>query len=258
MIEQIAMAAPSQRRNRTTTQVQGGADEENEMNSKMTVLSLTVLMALLVGNPALAQTDYVLQNYEQGGTGYIPPYGDSTYSCLVHMPSNAIGIMYWNVPPVVRPGMSVRVTVKWLVWTNHIPVTYVNYFGDWQPDVELAQGSLYGGIPNPGDVYVDAFSFTAPSSPGWYRIRLMWYLAYDPIPSFYGASDRLPHGFSEVVFHVGYPLGGAEDNRGSQPVRSQSGPTNTPSSAQRAGRRQDHRQHRGGRQDSPGRQAKRR
>jgi hypothetical protein len=190
------------------------------MTAKSIVLTAACAGLLLVGSMAQAQTDYVLQNYEQGGTGYVPLFGDSSYSYTIATGNNAIGIMYWSVPPVVAPGMTCRVRVKWLVWTDHVPVTYVNYFGDWNPNTELAQSAMYGGIPNPGDVFADTFSFTAPTTPGWHRIRFMWYLAYGPIPSFYGASDSVPHGFSELVFHVGYPIQGVADQHGGTPART--------------------------------------
>jgi len=169
---------------------------------KKDLIIIFVIFLVFLNSNAFAQVDYVLQNYEKGGTGFIPPFGGQKYTCYTHSPSNLIGIQYWSIPPVVRPGQRCRTVIKWSVWTNHVPITYVNYFGDWQPNTELARGSLYDDVPNPGDEYTDSFSFTAPYSPGSYRIRFMWYLAYYPIPNFYGAKDRLPHGFSEILFKV--------------------------------------------------------
>lgn len=174
----------------------------------MSVVLLTVTLTITNGQP----TDYALQRYSRDSTGFIPPFGDST--CTYRFPSqnddNRIGIMYWRIPPVLLPGMRCKVEVKWLVRTNHVPVTYVNYFGSWQPYVELARSNnMYGGIPSSGAVYKDTFSFIVPDpgpSGGWYTIRFMWILAYNPVRNYFAGPNpgEWPHAFSEITFHVGY------------------------------------------------------
>lgn len=175
------------------------------MRSRATFGLLVTALAVGLVTVASAQTDYVLSRYSTGACGYISPHGDSGYSFWLPTRDNAIGIMHWCMPPLVLPGMRCRVRVKWTVWTNHSPVTYVNYFGEWNKSRELARGSLYGSAPSPGGVYEDTFEFTAPSDSGFYRIRFMWVLAYDAVSNFLGSADpgTGPNAFSEIMFYVG-------------------------------------------------------
>ncbi len=166
--------------------------------------------------PILGQTDYILEQ----GICFIPPYGGDVYTHTQPGGANSIVIQSWTLPPVLKPGQQRKVTVKFKVFTNHSPVFYINYFGDWQPNVELAQSSLYGGIPSADEVFTDTFEFTAPSTPGWYRMRFMWRGNFSPTPSFYGGtSSGVPNAFSELVFHVGYPLGVKEESKGNVPQK---------------------------------------
>lgn len=170
---------------------------------KMT--ALTVAVVILLCSQGFAQADYILRKYNNGEIGFIRTSGTSNYTYTISEQNNGIGINYWSI---TQSGRTFRVRVKWQVWTNHVPVTYVNYFGDWQPNTELARGSLYGEIPESNDEFTDEFSFTAPSTPGWYRIRFMWILAYSPVESFYGGLNpgSYPHAFGEMAFRVGYPI----------------------------------------------------
>lgn len=162
---------------------------------------------LVVGN--LSAKDYVLEMYDQGGLGYIPVSSSSKYTYTwADQQTNKIGISRFSIPSVIQPGQECDVHVVWSVSTTHVPITYVNYFGNWQPGEELARGALYGGTPASGNTYTDDFTFTAPETPGYYRIRFMWFLYSSPIGNFYGGPTRqeCPHGFSEVAFRVGYPV----------------------------------------------------
>ncbi|MBI4723315.1 MAG: T9SS type A sorting domain-containing protein [Candidatus Stahlbacteria bacterium] len=150
------------------------------------------------GGVTYGQTDYILENNRQ----FMPP------NCPVYtvnaVDDDSMSVIYWKLPPVLKPGMTYLVQVKWKFWTNHVPVFYMNYFGDWNPNVELAQSQMYGGIPSCDEEFIDVFTFTVPTTPGWYRIRFMARGWYDPVTSFYGTSGVLPNWYSEILFHSGY------------------------------------------------------
>lgn len=178
------------------------------MGKKTLILIMIWIIAPLTG---YAQIDYILENLTPSGNiRFLPP--SSPMYCALHTPDDSVRVIYFSIPPIVKPGMPIRVYVKWQFWTNHIPVIYANYFGNWQPNTELAKSQLYGGIPYPHQIFVDSFTFNAPTTPGWYRIRFMVRGWYDPVISFYGTPDRLPIAFCEVIFHVGYNIPVEEGN----------------------------------------------
>jgi|GEM_PF-3861492 len=165
---------------------------------------------------AYGQTDYILQGVSNGTIQFMPP-NDPIYTVGVdYGPGNrdSMSILYWRLPPVLTPGMSCKVVVKWKFFTDHYPVFYMNYFGNWQPNTELARSSMYGGIPSPNQEFTDSFNFVVPSTPGWYRIRFMARGWYDPVTSFYGTPSALPNWYSEMIFHSGYPIGALTESRG--------------------------------------------
>lgn len=86
----------------------------------------------------------------------------------------------------VAPGatVSARVRFKELPTVN-TPVWYVSLFGSWQPTSPLA--NLASGTAGPGRrvVHTVEASFTAPASPGLYRVRLLGVLDFTWPPSYY-------------------------------------------------------------------------
>jgi hypothetical protein len=173
------------------------------MRSKSVVLCGMICVLMTAGYVSAQRYDYVLSS----GVPFMPP-NEPWYS--VGWPGDdSIAVCYFRLPPVLVPGATQTVVVKTKFWTNHIPVIYCNYFGDWNPDVELAQGSLYGGIPSPNEEFIDSFAFQVPIAPGWYRMRFFARYDYDPMTSFYGKQDTVAV-WTEMVFHVGYPLGIAD------------------------------------------------
>ena len=171
---------------------------------KRRLLCEVLAFLVIVSSKGYAQTDYILQNLEPtGGIQFMLP-NDPVYT--VGNTADSMSVIYWRLPPVLTPGMSCKVVVKWKFWTNHVPVLYMNYFGDWNPNVELAQSSMYGGIPSCDEEFTDIFTFTVPTTPGWYRIRFIARGWYDPVTSFYGTSTVLPNWYSEILFHSGYDI----------------------------------------------------
>ena len=67
---------------------------------------------------------------------------------------------------------------------------YINAFGNWNPDQELAQ--LFSGMIGDPRRVETQFTFTAPSQPGHYCIRIMARGWFYPIWSFYGGAADDP------------------------------------------------------------------
>lgn len=170
-----------------------------------------ILLAFAIPTVLFAQTDYILQNNILHVPANTSTYSPVSWDAL----NDSTAVLRWCMAPVVTPGQTVKVLVHWKFWTNHVPVFYMNYFGDWQPNVELAQSQMYGGIPYPNQQFVDTFNFTAPSTPGWYRIRFMQRGWYNPVTNFYGTPSALPNCYTEMIFRVGYPINGVMDEQGS-------------------------------------------
>lgn len=179
---------------------------------------LFLVISLLLGASAVsARTDYILQNLGLDGDQksiFAPPNCPSYVGRTVGSVHDSVRVKCWALPPVLTPGMSCPFLVKWQFWTDHGPQAYVNYFGDWNPDAELAQSTMYGGFLSGVQEFTDIFTFTAPSTPGWYRMRTILRLLDHATTSFYGQNDTPPCTFfSEIVFHVG-PITGKEEKEG--------------------------------------------
>jgi hypothetical protein len=183
------------------------------MRQKRATVFLLVMVAGAVLVPAVssAQTDYILQ----AGKLHVPAHASRYSEGWWGASGDSTAILRWCMPPVVNAGQTVKVLVHWKYWTNHVPVFYMNYFGDWQPNTELARSRMYGGIPQPNQEFIDTFAFRAPATPGWYRIRFMQRGWYDPVTSFYGTQGALPNCYTEMLLHVGYPISGVADGPGS-------------------------------------------
>jgi hypothetical protein len=177
------------------------------------VIMAALACVALVPTVASAQTDYILQQ----GTLHVPANASSYDPLSWGATSDSIAVLSWSMPPVAIPGQTVTARVHWKFWTNHSPVCYMNYFGDWQPQTELAQSSMYGGIPGPNEEFVDSFQFVAPATSGWYRIRFMARGNFTPMPSFYGTQDTTPNCYTEVLFHVDYPVMATEEPGSARP-----------------------------------------
>ncbi|MBF0288106.1 MAG: LamG domain-containing protein [SAR324 cluster bacterium] len=107
---------------------------------------------------------------------------------------------------------------------NRNAIFSCNAFGSWDHENQIE--AFYLGKPMPKDeLESDVFSFTAPSSPGVYSLRLIFNSAFDYATSFTGAT----HYFADLVFNVAdtdlplgdlqlyYPFNGnANDESGSE------------------------------------------
>lgn len=198
------------------------------MLNRILITSIIIVCLAVFLTPAYGQTDYVLQNYGlyTDYCHYVPP-NDPIYTAGVTT-IDSMAVLFWKLPPVLRPGMNCKVIVRWKFWTNHIPVCYMNYFGDWQPNTELAQSSMYGGIPSPHQEFTDSFNFLVPSTPGWYRIRFFGRMAYSPVTNFYATPTALPSFFSEIVFRSGFPIGVIQEENNGDVIPHLEKPTNMP------------------------------
>ena len=153
-----------------------------------------------VGEAQVGRVDYLLTQCPQS---YVSPGGDG----ISQDGEPCVRLSYWNVPPTVRPGETVKSSIEWeTLGVNPNAVVYATVFGDWVPDEALAQlhQGLHGSV---GTVVWKEFEFTAPANPGIYRIRWTYAMAYKPLPSFYsqqdGGADNPGCGWwSEVVFEV--------------------------------------------------------
>lgn len=118
-----------------------------------------------------------------------------------------LGLKYWNLPPVVRPGQHVESRLAWETLSgNPNAVVFATIIGDWAPDQPI--GKMYHGfLGRPGKQFEMEFEFTAPSKPGLYRIRWIFPMAFKPITCFYsqehrGANNPGDAWWSEVTFIV--------------------------------------------------------
>jgi hypothetical protein len=93
----------------------------------------------------------------------------------------------------VQPGQQINAEFSW--WeleTVNVPVWYVSAFGSWNPTSAL--GNLAWGCASPWshNLYTIPLTFTAPSTPGTYEVRLVGVLDYDWPNSFYTAAHYQP------------------------------------------------------------------
>jgi hypothetical protein len=93
----------------------------------------------------------------------------------------------------VSPGQKVQAVVSfWELETTNVPVWLASAFGDWNPTVALA--NLDSGVASPSshNLHTVPFSFTAPTQPGTYHIRINGALDYDWSNSYYTGAHPNP------------------------------------------------------------------
>jgi hypothetical protein len=167
------------------------------------LISCTIVFCSTTGWCAL-QPDYFLQALSENKLVYYSPGGGQNNQ------DNGFRVDYWNVPEVVLPGQTVYSSLAYTMLTDDgtNSVVYKTVLADWQPDsplVTLENGELRG----PARTVRKEFSFTAPATPGFYRMRLAMTWAYQGINKFYGdgpAGDAWNPGvgqYAEVWLKVG-------------------------------------------------------
>jgi sugar lactone lactonase YvrE len=154
-----------------------------------------------------AQTDHFLMDLATGLAPCLSPNGGQTA-----IGDGFITVNYWNIPEVVSPGQQVSSQISYTVGENLNPnaVVYKNVLAEWQPNTPIAileNGELQGTART----IEKTFGFTAPTTPGTYRLRLAITWAFAGIQSFYGDG---PHGpssrpgdgpWAEVTIRVAAP-----------------------------------------------------
>ncbi len=94
-------------------------------------------------------------------------------------------LLRFDVPKTVRPGQRVNAPASWRTTVgNANACVYVSIIGDWAPEEPLAVHHGYQG--EPGWTVTKTCSFTAPKTPGTYRLRWILTQAFRPISVFYG------------------------------------------------------------------------
>jgi len=86
----------------------------------------------------------------------------------------------------VSPGQTVQAVASfWELETINVPVWWASVFGDWNPTTALA--NLAEGVASPSshNLHTVPFTFTAPTQPGTYHIRVNGALDYDWCNSYY-------------------------------------------------------------------------
>ena len=115
----------------------------------------------------------------------------------------------YDLPFSISPGQKVTTRITYSRY-EYDPgdIVYVNVFGNWIPNRELARlesGVLGSDIRDRSPV-TKSFTFTAPSEPGSYSIRWMATDSYYPIHSYYGGKDddptASPHQWVQIDFRV--------------------------------------------------------
>ena len=105
--------------------------------------------------------------------------------------SGSLTINSWNIPREVNPGQFVSSQILYTMAGsyNANAVTYKNVLAEWQPDSPIA--ILESGILQGSPVtHICNFSFTAPTTPGVYRLRLAMTWAFAGIQHFYGDGPK--------------------------------------------------------------------
>lgn len=124
------------------------------------------------------QTDYFLQALAAGARNYVPDGGT--------LSDNYFTLNTFDVPKSVAPGQNVPVSLSYTTYSGgENAVVYKTVLASWQPSTPLAtleNGELQGSARTVSK----SFSFTAPTTPGTYRIRLAMVWAFEPITNFYG------------------------------------------------------------------------
>lgn len=152
------------------------------MPFKFGVAAAVVGATFLIVANCCAQTDYFLQALAGGSRQCISAKGGQ-------MPDNTgtFTLDYWNTPEVLSPGQRVTNQISFTVTMGNNPnaVVYKTVLAEWQTNAPIAvlQNGILEGSPG---TTVTNFGFTAPTTPGTYRIRLAMTWAYQGIQHFYG------------------------------------------------------------------------
>lgn len=94
----------------------------------------------------------------------------------------------------VAPGQTVEAEASfWELETVNVPVWYASVFGEWNPTTSLANLASGCSSSSSHNLYTIPFSFTAPTEPGTYHIRLNGALDYDWPTSYYTGGHPNPN-----------------------------------------------------------------
>ncbi len=124
-------------------------------------------------------TDYLLRDSQEV---YLSPGGDGPYDAE----GRQFRLVYVNLPPTVRALETVKGRILWrTIGGNPNAVIYSTVIGNWKPATPLATlvSGGYQGVA--GTEFERSFEFTAPKTPGKYRIRWLLNQAFAPITNFY-------------------------------------------------------------------------
>ena len=160
-------------------------------------------LALAINRGAAQPTDYFL-SYSVLSNAYFSPFGGTKLGSDVRMD-------YWSLPEVVAPGQTVVSTLGYsVVGGNADAIVYKTVLAEWSPTAPIAileNGELQG---SPRAIEKQ-FTFTAPTTPGVYRLRLAITWAFKGIQNFYGdgpwgnSSNPGVGYYAEVTFRVSAP-----------------------------------------------------
>ncbi len=93
----------------------------------------------------------------------------------------------------VSPGQTVQAVASfWELDTINVPIWYVSVFGDWNPTTALANLAEGCASPSSHTYHTVPFTFTAPTQPGTYHVRLNGALDYDWCNSYYTGGHPNP------------------------------------------------------------------
>ena len=94
---------------------------------------------------------------------------------------------------IVQPGAQVNAEFSW--WeleTINVPVWYVSAFGEWSPTSALGNLGLGVASPSSHNLHTVLLTFTVPTIPGTYGVRLVGVLDYDWPNSYYTGDHYQP------------------------------------------------------------------
>ncbi len=101
-------------------------------------------------------------------------------------PGPSLESLSTSLPSQVSPGQSVTFTVNWNRCNdcNQSAVIYSSFLGDWQLSTPLKTSSGY--FTSCDETAQDSVTFTAPSTPGKYKVRWILCFAFDSVKNFCG------------------------------------------------------------------------
>jgi hypothetical protein len=170
---------------KTTSRIKNEQTRTQHILSRgFTVALVCAAVNFLLPVNSKAQTDYFLGNGQDpriSTSGGQMPFGEG----------GSFTLNSWNVPKEVGPGQAVTNQISYTMAGNFNAnaVTYKTVLAEWQLDSPIAvlENGILQGSP---DTHVLNFSFTAPTSPGIYRLRLAMTWAFKGIKHFYGDGPK--------------------------------------------------------------------